>query len=110
MNISINFNRCLDNNNHLHGCNILCELVQPWANTDSVVVADLYFASVSAAIRLKEIGLRFIGVVKTATKEFPMACLGSTELHLGKGDLKGIISMDETTGTQLLAHVWVDHD
>ena len=39
-----------------------------------------------------------------------MVCLGLTELHLGKGDLKGIISMDETTGTQLLACVWVDCD
>ena len=50
-------NRALDNDGHLHGCNVLYELVKPFANTDAVVVADSYFASVSAAIRLKEIGL-----------------------------------------------------
>ena len=64
--------RAVDTNQHLHGCNVLYELVKPWANTDAVVVADSYFASVPAAIRLKEAGLRFIGTIKTATREFPM--------------------------------------
>ena len=100
----------LDDDGHLHGCNVLYELVKPFANTDSVVVADSYFASVSAAIRLKEIGLRFIGVVKTATKEFPMQHLGSIPLPGGRGSRKGLLTTDEATGTQLLSFVWVDRD
>ena len=84
--------------------------MKPFANTDAVVVADSYFASVSAAIRLKEIGLRFIGVVKTATKEYPMNYLGSVELPGGKGSRKGLLTTDEETGTLLLAFVWVDRD
>ena len=44
-----------DDNSYLHGCNVLYELVRPWANTDAIVVADSYFASVQAAIRLKSI-------------------------------------------------------
>ena len=102
--------RALDHDGHLHGCNVLYELVKPFANTDAVVVADSYFSSVSAAIRLKEIGLRFIGVVKTATKEYPMQFLGSVPLPGGKGSRKGLLTTDERTGTQLLAFVWVDRD
>ena len=41
--------------------------------------ADSYFASVAAAKALKSIGLRFIGVVKTATKEFPLKHLSGIE-------------------------------
>ena len=57
-----------ENGDFLHGCNVLVELVRPWANTDRVVCADSYFASVQAALRLKKMGLRFIGTVKTATR------------------------------------------
>jgi Transposase IS4 len=75
----------VDADGYLHGCNVLYELVRPWANTDAVVVADSYFSSVGAAIRLKTIGLRFIGCMKTATREFPMHYLGSVPLPGGKG-------------------------
>jgi hypothetical protein len=88
----------------------LYELVKPWANTNSIVVADSYFASVQAALRLKKIGLRFIGTVKTATKEFPMAYLGRYQLDGGKGDRHGVICRDEESGTDFLAFVWVDRD
>ena len=100
----------MDPDGYLHGCNVLYELVKPFANTDRVVVADSYFASVSAAIRLKQIGLRFIGVVKTATKEYPMNHLGSIELPGGRGSQKGLLTTDQESGTQLLAFVWVDRD
>jgi hypothetical protein len=86
------------------------ELVKPWANTNSVVVADSYFASVQAALCLKKIGLRFIDTIKTATKEFPMAYLGSYQLHGGKGDRHGVVCKDMESGTDFLAFVWVDRD
>ena len=113
---SLNLAACLaclfgaHNNSFLHGCNVLYDLVRPWANTNATVVADSYFASVQAALRLKSIGLRFIGTVKTATKEFPMAYLGSYVLEGGKGDRHGIVSHDAATDTDLLAFVWVDRD
>lgn len=84
--------------------------MKPWANTDAVVVADSYFASVSAALRLKSIGLRFIGVIKTATKEYPMRYLASIPLPGGRGSRKGLLSTDGDSGTQLLSFVWVDRD
>jgi hypothetical protein len=95
----------------LHGCDVLYELVRPWANSDRLVVADSYFASVTTAIYLKKnAGLRFIGVVKTATKGYPMQYLSNVPLLGGKGDQKGLLSTDTESGTTLLAFVWVDRD
>lgn len=56
-----------------HGSAVLKELVGPWAESGRVVVADSYFAAVEATRELYKIGLRFVGVVKTATKRYPMA-------------------------------------
>jgi ribosomal protein L37AE/L43A len=94
---------------YLHGCNVLYELVKPWGNTNSVVVADSYYASVQAAIRLWSIGLRFIGTIKTATREFPMAFLGSKVMADGRGDRFGLVSKD-ASGVSLLSFCWVDRD
>ena len=94
----------------LHGCNVLYDLVKPWANTDSIVVADSYFASVQAALRLKSIGLRFIGTIKTATREFPMAHLANKVMADGRGDRYGLLSRDNNTGTSMLAFCWIDRD
>ena len=55
----------------LHGTNVLKHVVSPWFGSHRVVCADSYFASVGAAKELFRNGLRFIGVVKTATKGFP---------------------------------------
>ena len=70
-----------ENNEGLqHGTAILKYLVVPWANSKRVVCADSYVASVSSAEEMMRIGIRFIGVVKTATKTFPMAYLSSIEI------------------------------
>ena len=53
------------------GTRVLKELAVPWANTKRLVVADSAFSSVQTAEELCRIGLRFIGVIKTATKHFP---------------------------------------
>jgi len=57
----------------------LHRLVGPWAGTGRIVCADFYFASVEAALSLKAAGLRFIDVVKTAHRRFPMAALAARE-------------------------------
>ena len=59
-----------DNNEMLHGAKVLLGLVLPWINTHRLVCADSYFASVPSAILLHDNGLKFVGVVKTATKKF----------------------------------------
>jgi hypothetical protein len=84
-----------------HGTGVLRDLVIPWAHTGRVVVADSFFASVEAAQVLFRLGIRFVGVVKTVTKRFPMAALGSVQfphrgmwkglIHRGVGDLPDLI-------------------
>ena len=55
----------------LHGTKVMLNIFQPWVNKQRCVVsADIYFALVQACDELKKRGLRFIGVVKTATRGF----------------------------------------
>ena len=54
---------------------LLC-LTKPWSGSDRTVVADSAFASLKSAQALhNHRGLRFIGLVKTAHKQFPKAKL-----------------------------------
>jgi hypothetical protein len=92
-----------------HGTKICKELVEPWRRSDRVVCADSYFASVSTAMELREIGLRFIGVVKTATKKFPMAYLSGLRMN-DRGERRGVISEDDDGDPIMMAFVWVDRD
>ena len=58
-----------------HGTTVLLDLLAPWYHSDRVVCADSYFASKQSADEQMRMGLRFIGVVKTATKKYPMGYL-----------------------------------
>ena len=57
-----------DDDSNNHGTNVLKFLVEPWVRTDWCVCMDSYFASVNAVTVMRMMGLRFIGVVKMATK------------------------------------------
>jgi Transposase IS4 len=87
----------------------LLDLVSPWFNTERVVCADSYFSSVQTAVKLKEHRMKYIGVVKTATKQFPMQYLGCIELP-NKGGHVGLISKDDYGEPDLLSFVWRDRD
>jgi hypothetical protein len=93
----------------LHGAAVLKSLVLPWARTDRIVCAYLYFASVGALQELKRIGLRFIGVVKTATRQFPQSYLSHLETT-ERGDRRGLIAKDEDGTPSMLAFCWMDRD
>ena len=60
---------------HQHGTAVMLGLVEPWFNTDCIVCADSFFASVHAADAMFEKGLRFSGVIKTSTKGYPLQYL-----------------------------------
>ena len=65
----------------LHGTKVMLNFLYPWLNKQRcVVIADSYFASVQACEELKKCGLRFIGVVKTATRGFCMEKLSEIKL------------------------------
>jgi len=92
-----------------HAVQVMKQLMNPWLHDgERIICGDSYFASVRAARHMMEYGIRFIGVVKNATREFPMQHLSSLELN-GRGDFRVMT----TTGNQdsaLKAVLWVDRD
>ena len=52
----------------LHGTRVIKELVRLWKMTGRVFAADSYFASVPYCRVLRGMGLRVIGVMKTAMR------------------------------------------
>ena len=54
-------------------------------------------------------GLCFIGVVKTATKKFPMSYLSNLEL-VQHGDYKGLVARGTDGQPTMLSCVWTDRD
>lgn len=94
----------------LHGTQVLKAVVSPWFGTNRIVCADSYFASVGAAKELYRNGLRFIGVVKTATKGFPKTYLTSVELHQ-RGDFLALLSEAvDPLSPAMSAFVWMDRE
>ena len=63
----------------------------PWANTDRIVCAESYFESVSTAEELWNHGLCFIGIIKTAVRQLPMAYLSNIELYTRR-DMSGFLA------------------
>jgi Transposase IS4 len=93
----------------LHGTMVLKKLVFPWVRTSRIVCADSYFSMVGAAEELLRIGLRFIGVVKTAKRPYPMKTLSSLELH-NRGDSSGLLLNGPDGHPKMLAFTWMDRD
>ena len=54
-------------------------------------------------------GLHFIGVVKTATKKFPMSYLSNLEM-VQCGDYKGLVARGTNGQPTMLSFVWMDRD
>ena len=98
-----------DNDGLLHGTKVLRSLVQPWAFSDRTVVADSYFSSVGAADEMSRLGIGFIGVVKTATRQYPLQYLSHLELS-DRGDFRGVITLHPNGAPSRLAFVWMDRD
>ena len=70
-----------------------------------MVCADSYFSSVSTAKELMRLGMRFIGVVKTASNQFLMAYLQALEFDK-RGEWKGL----RNATTSMYDFVWVDRN
>ena len=98
-----------DNDGQPHGTAVIKNLVAPWAGTTLVVCADSYFASVATAQQLLGMGLRFIGVVKTATRGFPMASMSTAPLG-ARGEHFSYKYTSADGVTDLMAVVWVDRE
>ena len=84
-------------------------LVEPWVRMDCCVCADSYFTSVNAVTVMRTMGLCFIGVVKTATKKFPMSYLSNLEL-VQHWDYKGLVAKGSDGQLTMLSFIWMDWD
>ena len=63
-----------------------------------------------AAEELWKHGLRFIGVIKTVMRKFPMAYLSNIEFQ-NWGDISGFLTMSvDRTNPVLGAFVWMDRN
>jgi Transposase IS4 len=93
-----------------HGAVVLSQLVSPLFHSNRLVCADSYFSSVAAAEELKRNGLRYIGVVKTATKKFPMELFKARIMLGGRGERYGLVANDSEGRPSLLSFVWVDRE
>ena len=98
-----------DDDGNSHGTNVLKFLVEPWVRTDCCVCTNSYFASVNAVTVMRTMGLHFIGVVKTATKKFPMSSLSKLEL-VQRGDYKGLVARGTDGQPTMLSFIWMDRD
>jgi len=92
-----------------HGTAVLLRLVEPWFQTGRIVCADSYFASVRTAEELLKCKMKFIGVVKTATKEYPMKFLSEQELST-RGQYRAMVSESSDGESKLMAVMWMDRD
>ena len=72
----------------IYGFKVMKEFIESWHHTHRVDRADSYFDYVSTAKELMRLGMRFIGVVKTAPKQFTMAYLQALEFDK-QGEWKG---------------------
>jgi hypothetical protein len=93
----------------LHGTKVLISLVQPWLGSVHTVCGDSYFASVGAATKMEKRGMGFLGVVKTATRHFPMAYMTNIEMQ-SRGEREGVVCRDKHGVPKLMAFVWMDRD
>ena len=97
------------------GTKAIKKLCLPWANTDRIAVANLHFASIQTARKLKLIGLQFIGVMKTATKRCPMDELSNCQFN-NCGEHKSLCCTptpelpDQSATCDMMAFAWVDRE
>ena len=98
----------ISSSTELHGTRVLKELTMPWAFTDRIVCSDSYFSSVQSAEAMKDLGLNYIGAVKTATRRFPMRALSTATIG-NRGDHLSYVHR-ENEKSSLMAVCWVDRD
>ena len=73
-----------------HGARVMLKLLSPYMNTQRIVCADSYFASVTAAELLHMNGLKCIVVIKTAPRKYPMTHLAAHEID-NSGNRYGLV-------------------
>lgn len=92
-----------------YGTAVTIRLVESWWYTQRIVCGDSYFASVETARVLWTMGLRFIGVVKTAHQGFPHSHLSATPMD-GRGKWVSMTHHSDTCELDIGAVLWEDRE
>jgi len=92
-----------------HGTAVLKQLGAPWAGSKLILCAYSYFASVATAEHVQSMGLRFIGVVNTATRGYPMGTLSAIPLQ-ARGQHVSFTHTNADGVADLIAVVRVDRE
>lgn len=85
------------------GTSLLLRLTEAIHTTGRLMTADSAFASVKSAVALKQKGLHFMGLVKTAHKECPKAYLQSVDME-ARGD--HVLCTTTINGSKIRAIGW----
>lgn len=89
---------------------MLDRLLRPWLGAGTrIVCADSYFASYEATAHLRLQRLRFMGVVKTATRKFLLRLLKATPVA-NRGRWLSVACVEENGDVAEMAWVWVDRE
>ncbi len=98
-----------------HNVSTACtlRLVHSWLGKGHILLADSWFASVETAVALKNVGVDYIGPVKTATRKFPKKFLQDKQAckMRERGQFSTFaadVSAKHTGGHRLWACVWND--
>jgi hypothetical protein len=93
-----------------HGTAVTLRLTKPWHGSGRLVVADSAFASVKTAVRMRKVGMHFIGMVKTAHSKYPKKYFDAMKRELGvleRGDMRSLTATVD--GEDIAAHCWFDN-
>ena len=77
--------RFLEEVNYLAGTAGTLRLAEPWFNSGRTIYGDSAFASVNTAFHLRRYGLHFMGLVKTAHREFPKRYFKEQKIEMRSG-------------------------
>ncbi len=93
-----------------HSASITRQLVEPWKNTNRIVGRDACIASVNTFKQMYDIGLRFIGVVKTAHRHFSAQYLGSVTMEGRGNSFQWFITVQMEIETLVHCYAWTKKD
>lgn len=88
------------------GTACVLRLVEPWFHSGRTVYGDSAFGSVNTALRLRKSGLHFLGLVKTAHKQFPKEYFKSLGVPARSGESRYCQTMPDNI--PLYAVAWFD--
>jgi hypothetical protein len=74
-----------------------------------LVCVDSYFSNVQAAEKLRVMGLSFIDIAKTATRNFPMQTLGSIAMGT-RGERHTYVNKTAEGRVRVMEMVWLDRE